>query len=178
MKIEDIKWLKEYEAAERGVSPSEIADSEAIASYGNRRRVIFAGLLLAVFLYLVLRIFSGTIAGRMFVTAISLTSIGLCLNTLRWPSPLRPGQKLAIKKELSGYLSVKIDQVSDELARQFNNWNWRQLTLLLVFAAVTTLTYDWIRPNIALELVDLFMFYLVGMFAWRRLRMNGRVTNR
>jgi hypothetical protein len=47
----------------------------------------------------------------------------------------------------------------------------------LALAAVTTLTFDWIRPTIVLELVDLFLFYVAGMFAWRRLRAKLRAAS-
>lgn len=178
MKAEDIAWLKEYEASERGVSPSEISDSEAVASYRRRRRITFAGLILTLFLYLCLRGLLGTLAGRIFVTVVILVSISLCLSRLRWPTPLKPGQKLAIKKELSGYLSANIGQVTDELAQQFHQWDWRYLTSGLAFAAVATLIFDWIRPNIALEIVDLLIFYYAARFAGRLPRMKERTTNR
>jgi hypothetical protein len=172
MKAQDIGWLKEFLAAERGVSPAEISSSEALSSYRKRRRMLWIGFIMILSVYLSLRILYNTTAGRIFVTLVTAVSTGLCVLEAVSTSPLSPGGKLAVRTELSSFLSINRDQITDEYVRQYGRWDWRNLVFGLLALAAVGLAFDWIWPknvlNPLLEVLLLFVFWFAGRVAWKR----------
>jgi hypothetical protein len=173
MRRDDVRWLKKFLAVETRVPEDQISARQAVLGYKRRRLKIVAGLALTVVIYWIAAMYWPT-GKRTFLVVLCLVAIVLCWLAGQSRRSVGPAGQLVLQEKLAAMMSTTTDQIPDAYVKQYDHWNWRYLTFGLALAAAITLVIDWIKPNIALEFVDLLVFYLAGAFACIRLTAGDR----
>lgn len=166
MKTSDINWLKEFMAAERGVTPSAVTDEEVVRRYRQRWWKYFAGLSLCFCAYFVLKVAVSGPFARGFVLATALTALAFEIFRFRCSGRLGLGPMFVTKKRVSEKLNVEAADIKDSAVQEYDRLSAGSLLRgLLVFALVSILI-DYLWPNAYIELLTLTVFYTTGVLAW------------
>lgn len=173
MKTQDINWLKEFLAAERGVTPAEISDREVMSRYRRRWFKFSVGLFVVASTYLVLKFYLSSFPAKVYVALVLLISFILNLRALRFSGQLTAGPLLNIKKQVAQKLNITIDKVDDCAVQEYDRRQRRSGMLGMIATALTYFIVEWIWPSSITEMLSLFLFYAVGALAWTSLRRNA-----
>ena len=178
MKTESINWLKEFLAAERGVTPAEISDQEVMSGYRRRWRKFFIGLFVLISTYIILKLYLSSLAAKGSVALTMLISFILNLRALRSSGRLTAGPLLNIKKEVAQKLKITIDKIDDAPVQEYDRRNQRLIVRGLIVSAFAYFLVEWIWPSGITEVLALCWFYTVGALAWTNLPRNPMPSQR
>jgi hypothetical protein len=166
MKPEQVEWLRDFLAAERGVTPADISSREVITRYRRRWFKFWLGLFSVLCIYLAVRNTVNVTAARGFVLLGVVMSLGLQVFSFRSSGQLTPGRMLGTKKELAEKLKISIGDISEAAVRDFDHKDARVLLRGMSIAALVSILTDLALPSIFLEALILAIFYSTGALAW------------
>jgi hypothetical protein len=171
MRPENMTWLKEFVAAERGVNFNEINDSEIVSRYRRHWLQFFVGLVFVIGLYFVLKFYFKPEFASGLAVLVMVVGLGFEFRNFISSARLKVGSALLLKRQVAKKLNLEIDQISDASVLDFSRRNIKAVLLGLSFLAFVSLLVDVIWPNTAIELFILVVFYSSGILA---LRANSR----
>lgn len=159
----DLAHLKDFLAAEWGVSASDITDQQAKSNYRRRWILLLGGLPVTLGAYLVLKRLYPPSSARSLVGLVVVMSLSLSVLRLRLPRTLSPGRLMLTKKEVAEKLQASVDAISERVPFEYVRIEQRALLFgELCLAAVATVA-ECLWPSTSLELLIIISFYAIGM---------------
>ncbi len=180
MNPHSMKSLKEFLAAEWGLSTEDISDEEALHYRWRRWGAVLVGSLIVLLAY----VWSRTVLGRvygdgLFLLAVIVVSV---LSILRLRRVLTPGRLKGYKERAAKQVGLRIEDITDDLALRYDRENWKAILsqVSVVFAAYLLGGILW--RNLVIDVLALLAVLSLGVLAvlglWHPAPKTGGRTTR